>query len=458
MKNVIILTKVIGLLLLEGLYMYREISQELVKWKDSRRRKPMMITGVRQCGKTYVLKEFGKQNFDNICYINFESNRKYADIFDYDFDIDRIISELEFLEKTKIIPGKTLLIFDEIQECPKAITSLKYFCEDFSALHVVCAGSLLGVALKKENISFPVGKVNRMQMYPMNFKEFLIAMGENGYIDLFEKWDVNREIPETYSKPLEQLLKTFYVVGGMPEVVSDYVENKDFGTVIEIQNEILSDYADDFSKHAPISELEKLRMIWESVPKQLAKDNNKFVFSHVKEGKRAHELEASLQWLKNAGLIHILELVENAEIPIAFNADATYFKVYMSDIGLLSRRLGLTYEDYMDENDTLKTAKGAITENYVMNELLSLNKCPYYWRSGNTAELDFIYEEDGNIVPIEVKAATNTQAKSYKQFCQKFSPKTGYKTSLKNIASNMVNETNTVSLPLYLFWNHEIYR
>ena len=180
--------------MLYGGNMYREITSELTKWKNKSRRKPLLMLGVRQCGKTYVLKEFGNQNFDNICYINFESNRKYADIFDYDFDIDRIISELEFLEKTKIIPGKTLLIFDEIQECPKAITSLKYFCEDFSALHVVCAGSLLGVALKKENISFPVGKVNRMQMYPMNFKEFLIAMGENGYIDLFEKWDVNREI------------------------------------------------------------------------------------------------------------------------------------------------------------------------------------------------------------------------------------------------------------------------
>ena len=437
--------------------MYREITDELIKWKDSKRRKPLMITGVRQCGKTYVLKELGEQYFDNTCYINFESNSNYANIFDFDFDVNRIVDELELMQRTKIVPGKTLLIFDEIQECPKAITSLKYFCENLQDLHLVCAGSLLGVALKQENISFPVGKVNRMQMYPMSFKEFIIAMGEDKYINLFEKWDVNRIIPEGYSRPMGQLLKTYFAVGGMPEVVRDYITNKNFQTVTEIQDEILSDYADDFSKHAPIAEIEKLRMIWESIPKQLAKDNNKFVFSHVKEGKRAHELEAALGWLKNAGLIHILELVQNAEVPLAFNADATYFKVYMSDIGLLSRRLGVSIGDYMSENDTLKTSKGAITENYVMNELLYQKKTSYYWKSGNTAELDFIYENDGKVIPVEVKAATNTQAKSYKQFSKKYEPKVGFKVSLKNIAMNMVHETNTVNIPLYLLWNMDFY-
>lgn len=437
--------------------MYREITEELIKWKDDNRRKPLLLTGVRQCGKTYVLKEFGDKYFEDTCYINFESNSTYVSIFDFDFDVNRIINELEFVHKVKIIPGKTLLIFDEIQECPKAITSLKYFCENMRELHLVCAGSLLGVALKQENISFPVGKVNRMQMYPMSFKEFVIAMGEERFINLFEKWDVNRVIPEGYSRPMEQLLMTYMAVGGMPEVVRNYVDNKDYNVVTEIQDEILSDYADDFSKHAPISEIEKLRMIWESIPKQLAKENNKFVFSHVKEGKRAHELEASLGWLKNAGLIHVLELVQNAEMPLSINADATYFKVYMSDIGLLSRRLRISMDDYVSENDTLKTSKGAITENYVMNELLYQRKVPYYWKSGNTAELDFIYEKDGNIVPVEVKAATNTQAKSYKQFSKKYTPKVGFKTSLKNIASNMVNETNTISLPLYLLWNMDFY-
>ncbi len=381
----------------------------------------------------------------------------YASVFDFDFDVNRIINELELINNTKITSGKTLLIFDEIQECPKAITSLKYFCENLRELHIVCAGSLLGVALKQENISFPVGKVNRRQMYPMNFKEFVIAMGEERFVRLFKNWNVNREIPEGYAKAMEQLLKTYYAIGGMPEVVHDYIENKDFQTVIEIQDEILSDYADDFSKHAPVTEIEKLRMIWESIPKQLAKDNNKFVFSHVKEGKRAHELEASLGWLKNAGLIHVLELVQDAEVPLSVHADATYFKVYMSDIGLLSRRLGISINDYLSENDRLRTAKGAITENYVMNELINQKKSAYYWKSGNTAELDFIYENEGDVVPVEVKAATNTQAKSYKQFSKKYEPKVGYKASLKNIAANMIHETNTINIPLYLLWNIDYY-
>ncbi|MBE5970643.1 MAG: ATP-binding protein [Lachnospiraceae bacterium] len=438
--------------------MKREIINDLIKWKDSRRRKPLLLTGVRQCGKTHILKELGEEYFENVCYVNFESNEKYAEIFEFDYDVERIIKEIERLEKTKIVEGKTLLFFDEIQEAPRAITSLKYFCENKRNLHVACAGSLLGVALKKDNISFPVGKVNRMQMRPMSFKEFLVACGEDKYLDIFEKWDLNREIPELYFKPLENLLKIYYIVGGMPEAVKEYVETKDLEAVEEIQNEILLDYSDDFSKHAPIAEIEKIRMIWESIPKQLAKENNKFVFSHVKEGKRAHELEAALQWLKNAGLIYIVEMVKDVEMPISAAADATYFKVYMSDIGLLCRRLRLSHESIVNGNDSLKTYKGAIVENYVLNELLYLEKEPYFWRSGNTAELDFLFEDDGEIIPVEVKAAANTQAKSYRQFCKKYDINTGYKMSLKNIASNDCEGTRTISLPLFLAWNMDEYR
>lgn len=432
--------------------MRRDFIEKLIEWKKSSRRKPLLITGVRQCGKTHVLKEFGAQYFENTCYVNFESDSSYASVFDYDFDIDRIIKEIELLEQCKITEGKTLLIFDEIQEAPRAITSLKYFCENKPNLHVACAGSLLGVALKKENISFPVGKVNRMQMYPMSFKEFLEALGEEKYTALFSDWNMSREIPEAFAKHLEHLLKEYYVVGGMPEVVKDYVSYKNFKAVQEIQDEILSDYADDFSKHAPVAEIEKIRLVWDSVPKQLAKENKKFVFSHVKEGKRAHELEAAVQWLKNAGLVHLLELVQNAEIPLSSNANATFFKVYMADQGLLCRRLGLGYKDFLDDNDSLKTFRGAVVENYVLNELIRLGKNPYFWRSGNSAELDFLFEDDGQIFPVEVKAATNTQAKSYKQFCKKYSPQKGYKLSLKNIASNDCEGTETISLPLYLAW------
>ena len=439
------------------LIMQRDFIQNLIEWKDSKRRKPLILTGVRQCGKTYLLKEFGSEYFDNFCYINFESAGKYSAIFEYDYDVKRILREIELAENVKITAGKTLLIFDEIQECPKAITSLKYFCENLQELHLVCAGSLLGVAIKKENISFPVGKVNRMQLYPMSFKEYLQAVGEGKYIELFNDWNINREIPELYTVPLERHLKNYYIVGGMPEAVKEFAESGDYAEVAKIQDEILSDYSDDFSKHAPISEIEKIRMIWDSIPKQLAKENNKFVFSHVKEGKRAHELEAALQWLKNSGLVHLVELVQNAELPLSSNADSTYFKVYMADSGLLCRRLGLSYKNILEENTALSTFKGAITENYVLQELIVQNKVPYFWRSGNTAELDFLFEEDGNVIPVEVKAATNTQAKSFKQFCKKYQNKTGFKLSLKNIAENDCEGTNAVSLPLYLLWNISSY-
>lgn len=437
--------------------MQRDFIQNLIEWKDSKRRKPLILTGVRQCGKTYLLKEFGSEYFDNFCYINFESAGKYSAIFEYDYDVKRILREIELAENVKITAGKTLLIFDEIQECPKAITSLKYFCENLQELHLVCAGSLLGVAIKKENISFPVGKVNRMQLYPMSFKEYLQAVGEGKYIELFNDWNINREIPELYTVPLERHLKNYYIVGGMPEAVKEFAESGDYAEVAKIQDEILFDYSDDFSKHAPISEIEEIRMIWDSIPKQLAKENNKFVFSHVKEGKRAHELEAALQWLKNSGLVHLVELVQNAELPLSSNADSTYFKVYMADSGLLCRRLGLSYKNILEENTALSTFKGAITENYVLQELIVQNKVPYFWRSGNTAELDFLFEEDGNVIPVEVKAATNTQAKSFKQFCKKYQNKTGFKLSLKNIAENDCEGTNAVNLPLYLLWNISLY-
>lgn len=436
--------------------MKREIIDKLKVWKDSRRRKPLILTGVRQCGKTYALKEFGKTYFEEVCYVNFEENSQFSAIFEYDFDVERIIKEIELLKKQKIQVGKTLLIFDEIQECPRAITSLKYFCENLKELHLVCAGSLLGVALKQENISFPVGKVNRMQMYPMSFKEFLMAVGHEDYLEVFSNWAIDRVIPDLYTVPMKKLLKEYYFVGGMPEAVKEFSESGDFDEVATIQKEILKDYADDFSKHAPIAEIEKIRMIWDSIPKQLAKENNKFMFSHVKDGKRSHELEAALQWLRNAGLVYLVEMVQNAESPISTNADATYFKVYMSDIGLLGRQLGLSYEDFACIEEVTNTFKGAIVENYVLNELLAMEKIPYFWRSGNSAEVDFIFEEAGNIYPIEVKAATNTQAKSYKNFCKKYKVKKGYKMSLKNIASNDIEGVETVSLPLYLIWNMSI--
>ena len=433
--------------------MYREIINDLKKWKDKSRRKPLLLTGVRQCGKTYIVDKFARESFENYIYVNFEKESGISAIFDYDFDVDRILTELESKYQTKVTEGKTLLFFDEIQECARAITSLKYFCENMRGLHLICAGSLLGVAIKSENISFPVGKVNRMQLYPMSFKEFVIANDRRDLIEVFENWPTDRIIPELYSVPMTKLLKEYYIVGGMPEAVKTWVATHDIKEVEEVQQEILSDYADDFSKHAPINEVPKIRWIWDSVPVQLAKENNKFVFSHVKEGKRSAELEDALQWLSDAGLITQVHLVEKPESPISGFADRTYFKVYMSDVGLLRAKSGVAAKTILEETELFVRYKGAFTENYVLNELKSSGKELYFWRSGNTAEIDFIYEEEGEIIPVEVKAADNTQAKSYKQFCKKYGVMRGFKLSQKNIAEGMCENTKTFSIPLYLGWN-----
>ncbi len=437
--------------------MYREILKELENWKDKARRKPLLITGVRQCGKTYTVNEFAKDNFKTYVYVNFESEEKLSAIFEYDFDVKRIVAELESHFKTRIVPGETLVFFDEIQACPRAITSLKYFCENLRDLHVICAGSLLGVALRRKQVSFPVGKVNRMQLYPMNFKEFVIANGREDLIGLFREWPVEREIPELYKVPMEKLLKDYYIVGGMPEAVKTWIETNDYDEVEEVQNEIISGYADDFTKHAPLVDVPKIRWIWDSVPIQLAKENNKFIFSHVKAGKRSAELEDAMQWLVDAGLLVKTELVENPETPLEGFADKTYFKVYMSDVGLLRARSKVSPLTIIDETDHYVRYKGALAENYVLNELKSAGKQAFFWRSGNTAEVDFIYENDGEVIPVEVKSADNTQAKSYRQFCRRYRPKKGIKLSRKNIARNLCEDTVTYSIPLYLAWNADRY-
>ena len=322
--------------------------------------------------------------------------------------------------------GETLLFLDEIQNCPRAITALKYFCENKQELHVICAGSLLGVAIRREHISFPVGKVNRLQLYPMSFKEFVIASGRKNLIEILGNWPTDRAVPDLYAVPMKKMLKDYYIVGGMPEAVQTWLDTHDYDEVTEVQREILKDYGDDFTKYAPIKDVPKIRWIWDSIPVQLAKENNKFVFSHVKAGKRSAELEDSLQWLSDAGLITQCFMVEKPELPLAGFADRTYFKVYMSDLGLLRVRSGLSAETILDETGMYARFKGAFSENYVFNELVSVNKEPYFWRSGNTAEVDFIYEDQARLIPVEVKAADNTQAKSYKQFCKKYQPEFGF--------------------------------
>lgn len=438
--------------------MERDIMRQLAEWKEDKDRKPLLITGVRQCGKTYVMKSFGEQYFEDVAYFNFEGNEEIHSVFSYNFDVKRIVDELGNLIRNKrIVPGKTLVIFDEIQACPRAITSLKYFCENLRQLHIVCAGSLLGVAIKRENVSFPVGKIDRMQMYPMSFSEFLRADGgENLYRGLVGMLQ-ERELSDLYTVPLEKTLKLYYIVGGMPEAVSKWVKTHDFKKVEKIQDHILEDYGSDFSKHAPKHEVPKLGWIWESIPKQLAKENNKFIFSHVREGKRSKDLEDALVWLEDAGLVYRLELVEKPELPLSFCADATYFKVYMSDVGLLRRKSGISPRVIIQGAEEYQRFKGALTENFVLTELKHLGRRAYFWRSGNSAEVDFLIEDEGRIIPIEAKADVNTKAKSYTLFCKRYHPRLGFKFSMKNVGEHRVENTLTYSVPLYLIWKLERY-
>lgn len=437
--------------------MYREITQELIRWKDKRRRKPLILTGVRQCGKTYIINEFGNSHFKNMAHLNFEESENAGAIFEYDFNVDRIITEIGYLTGETIVPGETLLFLDEIQICPKAITALKYFCENKRELHVICAGSLLGVAIKRDQMSFPVGKVNRLQLYPMSFKEFVIACGRTDLVEILSKWPTDRAVPDLYAAPMKKLLKEYYIIGGMPEAVQTWLDTHDYNEVTDVHMEILLDYADDFSKYAPANEVPKIRWIWDSIPVQLAKENNKFVFSHVKAGKRSAQLEDALQWLKDAGLITQLFLVEKPELPLSGFADKTYFKVYMSDIGLLRTKAGMSPETVFGETGMYIRFKGGFSENYVLNEFCSIGENPYFWRSGNTAEIDFIYEDQSYMIPVEVKSADNTQAKSYKQFCKRYEPVFGFKLSEKNIAENMCESTRTFSIPLYMIWSIKNY-
>lgn len=438
--------------------MERDIMKQLVAWKDSHDRKPLLVTGVRQCGKTYILKEFGNRYFEDTAYFYFEGNRGLASIFDYDLDPVRILRELgSIVLGREIIPGKTLVIFDEVQACPNAVTSLKYFCENMKEVPIVCAGSLLGVSVKRDGISFPVGKVDRLQMYPMTFAEFLCADGGQALYEGAMQLELKRELPELYRIPLEKNLKYYYIVGGMPEVVKKWADTHNFDEVSRLQDTILEDYSSDFAKYAPKTDIPKLGWIWNSVPKQLAKDNNKFIFSHVKEGKRSSELEDALEWLTDAGLVYRLEMVSNPELPLSFYADATFFKVYMSDIGLLRRKSGLSHKTILEEPEIYKNFKGALTENHVLNELIAQGKKLYFWRSGNTAELDFLFEDNDRVIPVEAKATISTRAKSYSQFCRKYKPLLGFKFSMKNIGDNMVEETLTYNIPLYMLWKLDRY-
>lgn len=426
--------------------MYRKAIENLKEWKNSNNRKPLLMTGVRQCGKTYLAREFGRQEFEDTAYLNLDGDIRLQSVFDNDFNTERIIRELGsiYLGK-KIVPGKTLLILDEIQDCPRAVHALKYFAENTPDLHIIAAGSLLGVALHK-GISFPVGKVDRLELYPMSFEEFVIAEGGQNLTK------AGGRLTELYTVPLEAHLKNYYIVGGMPEAVKAWVEKHDYSEVDRIQDTILKDYSSDFGKYASPETAARIKLVWDSIPLQTARENNKFIFSHVKEGARAKDLEDALSWLVNSGLAYKLCLVQNPQLPLSAMADGTYFKLYMSDVGLLRKKAGIAFRTILDEDTSYSRYKGAFTENFVMSQMKSLGIDCFFWRSKADAEVDFLTDCNGSVVPIEVKSSDNVKAKSLAYYCSKYKPEKAFRLSMRNAGVSAIGETRLISLPLYLIF------
>ena len=426
--------------------MERLLFQELIAWKEKTNRKPLILKGVRQCGKTYLLKTFGRQCYADTAYFNFEETESLKTLFETDYDVNRILFELGLTLGRTIQRETTLIIFDEIQECGRAITALKYFCENAPEYHIVCAGSLLGIALKKQP-SFPVGKVDFLTLYPMSYAEFLLANGETqlaGYLAAFKRGE---RISEPVANKLATYLKQYYVTGGMPEVVQTWCETHDIEKTEKVQQMILDSYQFDFSKHAPAKDFPKILAIWQSIPEQLAKDNSKFIFGHVRKGWRAKDLEDALVWLEGAGLVYKVCRIEKPFIPMSAYADPTVFKLYLCDVGLLRKLSKLPYEVILESSALYAEFKGAMTENFVLCELLkSSENTPYYWTSGNLAEVDFVIQCGTQIVPIEVKSERNVKAKSLAEYRKKYEPVYAVKTSMRS----ETNGIGVLNIPLYL--------
>lgn len=409
--------------------MYREAMKKLTKWKNKKNKKPLIIKGARQVGKTWLMKKFGETSYERTIYINFDNNQQITELFNQDMKIDRIITGLELYSGNKIDPQKTLLIFDEIQEVPKALTALKYFNENAPEYQIICAGSLLGVALH-QGTSFPVGKVEFMDLYPMSFTEFMRAMGKEQFVELINKNNFN--MATTFRQEYIELLKYYYYVGGMPEVVSNFSLNKDFNEAREIQERILSAYEQDFSKHAPNDVIPRIRMLWNNIPSQLTKENKKFIYGLIKEGARAKEYEMAMLWLVDCGLIHKVHRVKAPNLPLKAYEDLKAFKLFVLDVGLLSCMVRLNQSLLVQDNQLFKEFKGALTEQYVLQQLITLKDIDtYYWTNdrGN-AEIDFLIDTGEKVVPIEVKAETNLKAKSLKSYYEKFNPTISVRTAM----------------------------
>ena len=424
--------------------MIRTAMNDLYKWKDSKHRIPLIIRGARQVGKTWLMKEFGRTAYQHTVYVNFDSNKRMEELFSADLNVERLIMGLELYAGHKIDPANTLLIFDEVQEIPKALTSLKYFNENAPQYHIVCAGSLLGVALH-QGTSFPVGKVDFLDLYPLSFFEYMAAMGKERFVEPLVIGDF--DTAHTFRQEYIDLLKQYYYVGGMPEAVLRFSESKDFNEVREVQERILAAYEQDFSKHAPSEAVPRIRMLWNSIPSQLARENKKFIYGLVREGARAREYELALLWLFDCGLIYKVHRVTAPQIPLKSYMDLSAFKLFMVDVGLLSCMAGLRQDILLDGNALFREFKGALSEQYVLQQIKpqkSLNA--YYWTNErNTSEIDFIVSDGKSVVPLEVKAEVNLQSKSLKAYRDKFSPMLSVRTAM----TDYKKEDWLLNLPLY---------
>lgn len=425
--------------------MYREIINDLIKWKSAENRKPLIIHGARQVGKTYIVKEFGKKYYDNLIYVNFETNKEFSSQIEENIDAQYIINKLELFYGEKIVPEKTLIFFDEIQANERALTSLKYFCENANEYHIIAAGSLLGIAINRENYSFPVGKVQMINMYPLSFKEFLVALGKEKLIDEIQNhFESNTRMDTDIHNLCLKLYRTYLIVGGMPEVVQTYLDEQKVIATIDVQAEILASYERDMTKYADNSLSNRIISAFDSIPVQLAKDNQKFQYKVISRGGTSSIFGEAILWLKNSGIVNQIYKV-TPELPLEMHKDLASFKLYMSDVGLFVNKARYPlYQIDLDISPTM-IAMGPLTEHYVANELRQNGYESYYWESDGKAELDFIIQKEANIIPIEVKTSTHTKARSLDVYMKIYRPKYAIRISEKNFGF----ENNIKSVPLY---------
>lgn len=429
--------------------MKRLILDKLLVWKKSPYRKPLILKGVRQVGKTWILKEFGRLYYDSVAYFNFDENPEFKQFFQLTKDVNRILQNLMLVSGQRIEPDNTLIIFDEVQDCPDVINSLKYFCENAPRHHIACAGSLLGIALAKPS-SFPVGKVNFMQIDPMSFTEFLLANGDENLVHYLESVESIEPIPEAFFNPLSEKLKMYYVTGGMPESVLMWTEARDVNAMQEALSAIIEAYERDFGKHPNASEFPKISMIWKSISSQLARENKKFLYKAVKEGARAREYEDALQWLVDARLVHKVYRCTAPGLPLSAYDDLSAFKIYLVDVGLLRRLSQLAPSAFGEGNRLFTEFKGALTENYVLQTLVTQFEVePRYWSQTNPPyEVDFLIQRENDIFPVEVKAETNTKSKSLKKYKELFADQV--KLRIRFSLDNLKLDGDVLNIPLFM--------